>query len=185
MGFGFSGGLGVSGPFLFEAYYRMRLAILALCLTSCVTWTGAYNPSDTSELVCVDLARDSDALDAMRAVNSWDRAIGTWHHMNPVRGKGCHLTIREAAEPPGDHPDALAFVVRGSNVIHLVRGRYHGIAEPLVVHEMGHWLGAIHQEGTAMTPTFDRHLAACPDRKTVEQVAKANGWPMHSVSWCH
>ncbi len=165
----------------------MKYLLIMLSLASCVTWTGAYNPTDTQTWVCVDIARDSDAIDAMRAVNSWDRAIGAWIHLEPVRGrgKGCRLTITEAPEPPSDHPDALAFVRRGEDTVWLVRGRYHGIAQPLVIHEMGHWLGAVHQEGTAMTPTFDRHLAACPDKATVAQIAKANGWPMHSVSWCN
>lgn len=146
------------------------------------TWSGVGNA-----YVCLDLPVDSFE-DAAAAIASWDRSLRQWRRLVPVvgpDGPGCSYSISETAAPRLDDPAAVAWASRiGGRKIQLLRGRYETDVEVIILHEMGHALGAQHVEGTLMNPTYDSISLRCPDVVTVSQVAAYNGLDMATLSWC-
>ena len=145
------------------------------------TWGGVGNA-----YVCIDLPADS-VEDAARAVSTWDRALRQWRRLVPVIGAddGCSYVISETSTPHPTDPAAVGWASRiGGRRIQLLRGRYETDVEVIVLHEMGHALGAQHVDGTLMNPTYDTITLRCPDVVTVSQVAAYNGLDMATLSWC-
>lgn len=152
------------------------------------TWNGVQNA-----YVCLDLP--SGVLDeAADAVKTWDKSLRQWKRMIPVVGgdnitdefeMGCSYLITEVDKPnPGD-PLAVAWASRiGGRYIYLRKGYYEEDIKVIVLHELGHALGAQHVAGTLMNPTYDTITRKCPDVTTVSQVAAFNGLDLSTLSWC-
>jgi hypothetical protein len=152
------------------------------------TWNGVQNV-----YVCLDLP--SNVVDeASVAVNSWDKSLKQWKRMIPVMGGGnttdefdlgCAYLITEVNKPnPGD-PLAVAWASRiGGRYIYLRKGYYEEDVEVIVLHELGHALGAQHVAGTLMHPVYNTITQRCPDVTTVSQVAAFNGLDLAILSWC-
>jgi hypothetical protein len=72
---------------------------------------------------------------------------------------------------------------RPSALILLVEHKTRGIATELILHELGHALGAHHQEGTLMQARHNDQVV-CVDKATWAQVAKVWHWDIESGNWC-
>lgn len=72
----------------------------------------------------------------------------------------------------------------GGSEIFLVRGRYERDVEAVVLHELGHALGAQHVPGTLMNATTNARVPRCPDIVTVAQVAAFNHVELATLAWC-
>jgi len=72
----------------------------------------------------------------------------------------------------------------GGHVIYLLKGRATLPRIKLVTeHELGHVLGAEHQEGTLMDPVYKR-VSSCIDHETIKQIAKYNNLNPDTMNWC-
>lgn len=152
------------------------------------TWNGVQNA-----YVCLDLP--ADVVDeAVEAVKLWDKSLKQWKRMIPVVGGtnitdefelGCSYLITEVNRPnPGDAL-AVAWASRiGGKYIYLRQGYYEEDVKVIVLHELGHALGAQHVAGTLMNPTYNTITQKCPDVTTVSQVAAFNGLDLSTLSWC-
>jgi len=152
------------------------------------TWNGVQNA-----YVCLDLP--ANVLDeASSAVTSWDRSLRQWKRLIPVTGGagivdefevGCSYVVAEVDKPNAGDPLAVGWVSRiGGRYIYLRKGYYEEAVEVIILHELGHALGAQHVAGTLMNPTYDTITQKCPDVTTVSQVAAFNGLDLATLSWC-
>jgi hypothetical protein len=152
------------------------------------TWNGVQNA-----YVCLDLPT-TVASEAIEAVKLWDKSLKQWKRMIPVVGGtnitdefelGCSYLITEVNRSnPGD-PLAVAWASRiGGRYVYLRKGYYEEDVKVIVLHELGHALGAQHVAGTLMNPTYNTITQKCPDVTTVSQVAAFNGLDLSTLSWC-
>ena len=74
----------------------------------------------------------------------------------------------------------------GGNTLYLIRDRIpNDMVTGLVMHEMGHLLGARHLEGEdLMTPLYKADDYRCIDYLTVRQVAVAQHLPVENLNYC-
>lgn len=172
----------------------MRLApivISALALLGCATsWhrPSVNGTSDTpsTAYVCIDLPPENVAS-AERAVAMWDRALAQWRHLKPVVGgdSACTYYIHETTQLFPLDPEALAWAsILGGREISLVKDRYEHDVSGIIMHELGHCLGAQHVTGTLMNPRWSPEEFRCPDVTTVAQVAAWNRVDLGSLAWC-
>lgn len=143
--------------------------------------------SQNTSIVCISVANDQIPT-VIEAVTAWDNAIRRWKHLQPVIGLQnqpiCDYTIIEV-EPN----ESVGFQVLGSTtlfgkIIYLYKNRYEIDALTVTLHELGHSFGAIHMNGTLMSPQIIYNTFACPDAATVAQVAQANNLDPTTLSWC-
>ena len=112
-------------------------------------------------------------------MHAWDKAVGNWRHVRVTR-ESCEVVVQEGScdGEPLACTDKL-----GGSVVTLVPGRYEGARESILLHELGHVLGAQHVGGTLMSPTYERGYT-CPDVYTVVQVAAYQKANLEYFSWC-
>jgi len=83
---------------------------------------------------------------------------------------------------------ALAFCdYVGGNLMYVVRDRIdNDQVRGIVMHEMGHLLGAKHvnEDADLMAPSYDNINAQCIDRTTLMQIAKTQGFPFQNMNYC-
>jgi hypothetical protein len=83
---------------------------------------------------------------------------------------------------------AFAFVEKiGGNTMYVVRDRINdGNVRGLVMHEVGHLLGAEHRKGqdNLMNPFYYDYDTQCVDKLTLEQVAKYQHIPIDNMNYC-
>lgn len=72
----------------------------------------------------------------------------------------------------------------GGREISLVKGRYEQDVTGILLHEIGHALGAQHVPGTLMNPRWTPGEFTCPDATTVAQVAAWNKVDLGLLQWC-
>ena len=171
--------------------------LLPIAMSCQPTWVGparidTWNGVQTA-YVCLNLP--PGVLDeASEAVRKWDRSLRQWRRFIPVQSdgsilsefeNGCSYLVSETNLPnPGD-PLAVAWASRiGGKYVYLRKGYYENDVEVIVMHELGHSLGAQHVAGTLMNPTYQQINEKCPDVYTVSQVAAYNGLDMSTLSWC-
>jgi len=135
--------------------------------------------------VCIRSANDS-IPGIIEAINAWDSAIGKWKHLIPVVGVSdmCDYTIEEVEADESVSITALASTTLFGRKIKLYKNRYEIDVVAVVLHELGHVLGARHIEGTLMAPVISYGTYKCPDAATVAQVALANAIDPSLFSWC-
>lgn len=80
----------------------------------------------------------------------------------------------------------LAFVNDiGGWVINVIRERIHNDdVKSVLLHEIGHILGAYHREHDLMQPIFDPDNYHCIDLDTLKQVAKRQGFDYQRGNYC-
>lgn len=80
----------------------------------------------------------------------------------------------------------LGFVERiGARDIYLVRDRLENEDVPYVLlHELGHALGARHRSEGLMSPHYSKVRYRCIDKETMRQVARYNHWPADRLNYC-
>lgn len=157
----------------------IALISLGVCLIiSCQPkWTKTlYNNSalPVAETIYVCIDTDESANEKITiAITSWDNSIGIWKHFVPVIGinKNCNIKIIEVPEEQEADPRVVARAFMTNNNIHLFKGRHEKDTIGIVLHEIGHLLGAKHMEGTLMDPVITYKKYVCPDAATLAQVA--------------
>ena len=152
--------------------------------TKNTTPSGVWIPGETAT-VCVHVSNDtlSDVIDAVEA---WDTAIGKWKHLVPIVGPSdqCNYVIREAEVTEEVGYNTLASTKLHGRDIFLYKNRYELDPVGVVLHEIGHVLGARHMEGTLMAPQITYGKYRCPDAATIAQVAMVNAIDPSLFSWC-
>lgn len=173
---------------------RFFLILFFLLVASgCVTqWShppknGSFIPPG-SATVCIDMP-PAKASAAIIAVNAWSRALKQWRVMKPVvwspEPEKCTFHIRETSSGNPSNDDAVAWTSSvGGREIFLIRGLYEKNITEIVMHELGHALGAQHVPGTLMDKEVRGDPHACPDRESVAQVAAWNKVDIGLLSWC-
>lgn len=157
----------------------LSLISLGFCLVvSCQPkWTKTlYNnnalPPAETVYVCIDTDESANEK-IVAAITAWDNSIGIWKHLIPVIGinKNCNIKIIEVPEEQEDDSRVVARAFMTNDNIHLFKGRHEKDTTGIVLHEIGHLLGAKHMEGTLMDPVITYKKYACPDAATLAQVA--------------
>lgn len=164
--------------------------VLILSCTQTVSWhtNDLIDMRSTAKLnvICLDVSEKSKP-EIIRAIDVWNVALQNWIKFLPTEETStgsCDVLITEVAT--SDVPLALAWTSKvGGNIIYLIKGRYELDAFGVVLHEMGHVLGAQHIHGTLMNETYDKKLYTCPDAITIAQVAAWNKVSLDILKWCY
>ena len=137
--------------------------------------------------VCLDLP-ESQQKAAREAVELWDKAIGNWKHLIAVRSHDdsfCGFWVHEIRENHPKDPTALAWASAiGGREIFMKIGSYEKDTKGILLHELGHALGAQHINRTLMNPNWWPGAFVCPDVSTVAQVAAYHNLNLEMLSWC-
>lgn len=74
----------------------------------------------------------------------------------------------------------------GVHTVYLVRDRIpsNEMVRGLMMHELGHALGAVHHPGGLMNPRYDAEMFQCVDYDTAVDVAKYNNWKVDTLNYC-
>lgn len=144
-------------------------------------WSKKYDkinqlPNPEVSNVCINVSKDTRE-EVINAVLAWDNSIKVWQRLVPIIGKheGCKYKIKEVIPNDDVGPTVLATAFLYDKEIYLYTDRYEIDIIGIVLHEIGHLLGAKHMEGTMMAPIINYKKYKCPDAATVAQVARANG----------
>ena len=141
----------------------------------------------TTATVCLYLP-EKQINEAIKAVEDWDHSLRGWKHLVAVNAFGsdifCGYTIREMNPPENDSVVLAEASMIGGHEIRLYRGRYEMDTKGIVMHELGHCLGAQHVSGTLMNPHWYKNAFRCPDQVTVAQVAAFNQVNLGRLAWC-
>lgn len=134
--------------------------------------------------MCVELPpAQLPAADA--AIAKWSAALYRWKRLVPVHGRHepCSFYVHEGTNGP---PNILARAsVLGGKEITMYRGWYEFDTQGILLHELGHALGAQHVANSLMNPKWVKNLYVCPDLVTVVQVAAWNDVDLEQLSWCY
>jgi hypothetical protein len=170
---------------------------LAFLVSGCATTWSMPLTTVTAEdqgkmYVCLDLP-DAVLPDAHKATSRWDTAIHQWRHVVVVDHASpwmttCSKWVHETTiVPKDDSPThvvaAYASAIGGSEIL-LIKGRYERDVAGILMHELGHSLGAQHVPGTLMDRWWAPGTYVCPDKTTVAQVAAWNQVDVRILSWC-
>lgn len=146
---------------------------------------------------------EADKVAVQQAIEQWNYAlngnvvlyVASWKYMGEIDEiKQIHqnhgiiiqnLTGLQAVEHnKGER--VLAFVNDiGGWVINVIRERIHNDdVKSVLLHEIGHILGAYHREHDLMQPIFDPDNYHCIDLDTLKQVADRQGFDYHKGNYC-
>lgn len=140
-----------------------------------------------TQYVCIDVP-DTQVSSVEDAVAAWSKALFQWKRLVSVVGKPdvikCDYTVQQTDDVNMDDDAAMAWAsMIGGRTVLLTRGRYEEDTIGIVLHEMGHLLGAQHVAGTLMNATYNKGMV-CPDVTTVAQVAAWNRVNLRLLGWC-
>jgi hypothetical protein len=137
--------------------------------------------------ICLDLP-DAQQKAASDAVEMWDKAIGNWKHLVATKSHDdtfCGLWVHETTAMHSKDPTALAWASAiGGREIFMKVGRYEKDTKGILMHELGHALGAQHVVGSLMNATWAPGTFLCPDIQAVGQVAAFHDVDIETLSWC-
>jgi hypothetical protein len=165
------------------------LAAAALTALACSPlWTEPATTATHTGTARVCLVLPSERLsEARAAVEAWNHSLERWRNLTAVTAEPCDYIVRETEEEHwSGYGSALAWASKlGGREISLRRGHYEQDVKGLLLHELGHALGAQHVEGTLMHPQWSRGAFRCPDKVTVVQVAAWNRVNISLLRWCY
>lgn len=137
--------------------------------------------------VCLELPADQMKA-AEEAVQMWDKSLSNWKRFIPIASgndSSCAFWVHETMEDHPKEPTALAWAsMIGGREIYMHIGRYEKDTRGILLHELGHALGAQHIAGTLMNSHWFPGAFVCPDVQTVSQVAAYHGINLETLSWC-
>lgn len=163
--------------------------VLLLCgfIPACTTqWTYAPQTAGVRPPIHVCIQAPASNRDQMvLAIHAWDQAVGGWRHV-VLSDTACEIQVEETTQTTVcQTPNALACTTGlGEGTVYMIKGRYEGDPMGVLLHEIGHALGAQHLDGTLMSPDYHRHYD-CPDEETVLQVAAYQHVALTAMRWCY
>lgn len=169
------------------------MAFLAFLTSDCsqITWhapkLNGSAVSPVTQYVCVDVPNAQ--LPAVKeGVKAWSKSLAQWKVLEVVTddslGIRCDYLIQETTDTCPSNDSAVAWASDiGGHLIFLTKSRYERDPTAIVLHEMGHVLGAQHVAGTIMNESYIPN-STCPDVVTVAQVAAWNHVNLSLLSWC-
>lgn len=176
---------------IFAAFAACCIAIMGFVACEPV-WIPRSSPTSwqlqESANVCIEVSPAQNHL-VIEAIDGWNMAIGKWKRLTPqigINNHDCDYAIKEVDPPLFANQAVLATTnAIGGRYIELYRGKYEIDTLTVVLHEIGHALGAQHMIGTLMSPILQLNLYKCPDAPTVAQVAIANQIEPMLLRWCN
>jgi predicted Zn-dependent protease len=135
--------------------------------------------------VCIQLSHEQ-FIEASKAVNEWSNSLKEWKKLVPINGwnEPCNYYIHETKNKDS-HQSSIAWTSSiGGREIKLVVGKYENITKQIVLHELGHALGAQHVHNTLMNSTYNNRMYKCIDATTIAQVAAWNQVEIDILRWC-
>lgn len=166
--------------------FCLAFLLLGACAPSWVEPAVLINTNHlTSVYICVDLPNEQQES-AKKAIDGWNQALHQWRVFEIIEGNSssCDYFVHETEKKPNDE-HALAWAVSlGGHEIYMRKGLYEHDTTGILMHELGHILGAQHLPGTLMNPYWFKHGFICPDMSTVAQVAAWNKINLSLLSWC-
>jgi len=135
--------------------------------------------------VCLELP-EAQMPEAERAVAQWNKSLAQWKKLRVERTfKYCDVVVEEVTEALNRSPGALAWADKlGGSHVSMRKGFYEQDVQGILMHEIGHILGAQHMQGTLMDAEWSPKSYPCPDRVTVAQVAAWNHVSLNLLTWC-
>lgn len=172
--------------------WRVLLLTLLLFSFGCVEQQWSKAPEVWSKPQQVTLCThipESQFYNAVVAAEQWNKAIDAWKHINVIRANEynilCDYQMYEVFESFDGLDTTVAWADKvGGDTIYLVHGRYESLAQGVMMHEIGHVLGAQHYFQTLMNPSKSEVYYTCPDHITVSQVAAWNHVNLSGLRWC-
>jgi hypothetical protein len=156
----------------------MKPLIFSLILSGCLYNNEYPNPPQMlnekqTMSVCLNIP---DKEEGKASIEDWNKALnGFWKF--EIIETNCDIEVSIVDDPSNESKLAAAY----SNVffspnpyIVFYKNKYskekvHGV----LIHELGHILGAYHLQGTTMDPGYNPYHMECPDEATMVQVAAA------------
>lgn len=177
------------------AQWFLPVILVVSALEGCAAiWTHpqqngtAYEPAVAH--VCLDIPAAQKPA-AREAVAMWDKALKQWRRLEVDDGEkvpssnGCDYWVHESTTSLEESPSALAWSWVGGKEVVLRKGFYEKDTKGILLHELGHALGAQHLPGTLMDAEWAPNRYMCPDMDTVAQVAAYNRVSIELLSWCY
>lgn len=165
------------------------LLVLILCLPTCapVRWTYVQDTGSSLPVYTICAPPDLPHRQEIgEAVQAWRYSVRGWREIDFTTDTRCSLRIDVVPGNPCQTPDALACVnALGGDQVWLLAGRWDIDPRGIVLHEIGHALGAQHLAGTLMGARNSPGRYSCPDRETIVQVAAYQHAPLYEFSWCY
>lgn len=151
---------------------------------------------------------NADLLSIQQALEQWNFAMNGYAHFRIVNSRfdmqisnlqqalnqHAYLILKISSDNPivpTPGPEyqpgcqTLGFTTVGGHSIYLVRDRLRNIDVRFVLmHELGHALGARHQKTGLMRPAYDPEYYQCVDADTAQQVATYRGWEARHLNYC-
>jgi hypothetical protein len=136
-------------------------------------WRSAMNGHLDFQITNVQFDMEDQGLRDSQAGKAW--LILQIDSHNPVVQHQDHL----------QHVQTLAFVDRiGGSLIYVVKDRIGDRLRGVLLHEMGHLLGARHHYKTLMNPYYFNERSQCVDLETVQQVASYWHLDWQALNYC-
>lgn len=181
----------MSKKFLWASPLALVLGVFVIAPACAVNWTrpaqnGTWEIPSTA-YVCINLPEERFD-EAKEAVDMWDKSLHQWKHFVAVKGvqDPCNYIVLETNEAFAPDVNALAWASSiGGTTVTMRKGRYEQDVKGILLHELGHCLGAQHVPGTLMNAKWVYGEFKCPDATTVAQVAAWNNLSLEILSWCY
>lgn len=151
---------------------------------------------------------DEDKMSIDNALDKWNHALngyivftvksftfdmGTSDINDAIRNHGLmifkvdSITCNFIPSQNGVEFKTLAWAdISSHDKIYVVRDRLSTQAIfPVMLHEIGHILGAVHSKEYLMHPVYTPQHYVCIDEDTIKQVAKFNNLPIEKLNYCY
>lgn len=173
--------------FSVEVASKTLFVIMLFCLSCVPSWSlhkqnGSMIPVKIRS-VCIENVPKKHHDQIVSAFQTWNKALAQWTKFE-FDEWNCDLTISETNDPKAGESAAWVDRLGGATIV-LRKGWYEQDVEGIVMHEIGHILGAQHVPGTLMRTTWAPNALVCPDVTTVAQVAAFNRIDLRLLSWCN